>query len=74
MSLCLLVSLAKSLSMWLIFSNNPFLVFLILYILFIVSNGLISVMSLIIYCYLLLLGVLASSFSRVLGCAVKFLV
>jgi hypothetical protein len=60
LSLCPLVSLAKGSSILLIFSKNQFLVLLILCIVLFVSTWLISALSLIISCCLLLLGVFAS--------------
>ena len=69
--LCPLVSLAKSLSILLIFSKNQLFVYLILYIVLFVSNWLI--LALVISCHLLLLGVFASFCSRGFRCA-KFLV
>jgi hypothetical protein len=70
LSQCPLVSLAKGLSILLIFSKNQLLVFLILF----VSIWLISVLSFIIFCHLLLLGVFASLCSRAFRCAVKLVV
>jgi hypothetical protein len=63
LSLCPLVSLAKHLSILLIFSKNQVLVLLILCIVLFVSTWLISALNLI----LLLLGVFASFCSRVSG-------
>jgi hypothetical protein len=74
LSLCPLVSLAKGLSILLIFSKNQLLVLLILYIVLFISIWLISSLSLIISCCLLLLGAFASFCSRTLRCAVKLLV
>ena len=74
LSLCPLVSLAKSLSILLIFSKNQLLVWLILCIVLFVSTWLILVPSLIIFCRLLLLGEFASFCSRAFRCAVKRLV
>ena len=64
LSLCLLVSRAKDLSILLIFSKNQLLVLLILCIALFVSLWLISALSLIISCCLLLLSVFASFCSR----------
>jgi hypothetical protein len=75
LSLCLLVSLAKGLSILLIFSKNQLLVWLILCIIVLfVSTWLISALSLIISCCLLLLDKFASFCSRAFRCAVKLLV
>ena len=74
LSLCPLVSLAKGLSILLIFSKNQLLVWLILWIVLLVSTWLISPLSLIISCRLLLLGEFASFFSRAFRCVVKLLV
>ena len=74
LSLCPLVSLAKGLSILLIFSKNQLLVWLILCIVLFVSTWLISALSLIISCCLLLLGEFASFCSRAFRCAVKLLV
>jgi len=68
-----LVSLAKGLSILLIFSKNHLLVLLILSMVFFVSTWLISAVSLIISCLLLLLGVFASFCYRAFRCAVKLL-
>jgi hypothetical protein len=73
LSLCPLVSLAKGLSILLIFSKNQLLVLLILCIVLFVSTWLISALSLIIFCYLLLLAVFVSYCSRAFRCAVKLL-
>jgi hypothetical protein len=73
LSLCLLVSLAKGLSILLFFSKNQHLVLLLLCIILFVSNWLISALSLTISCLLLLLGVLTSFCSRAFRCAVKLL-
>jgi len=73
-SLCPLVSLAKGLSILLIFSKNQLLVLLILCMVLFVSTWLISALSLIISCILLLLGVFASFCSRAFRCAVKLLI
>ena len=62
MSHSLSVSLAKGLSILLIFSKNQLLVLLILCIVFFFSNRLISALIFIISYPLLLLGVLASFF------------
>jgi hypothetical protein len=59
LSLCPLVSLAKGLSILLIFSKSQLLVWLILCIVLFVSTWLISALSLIISCHLLLLGIFA---------------
>jgi len=72
-SLCPLVSLAKGLSIMLIFSKNQLLVLLILSMVLFVSTWLISALSLIISCLLHLLGVFASFCSRAFRCAVKLL-
>jgi hypothetical protein len=74
LSLCLLVSLAKSLSILLIFSKNQLLVGLILCIVLFVSSWLISALSLIISYSLLLLGEFTSFCSRAFSCAVRLLV
>jgi hypothetical protein len=66
-----LVSLAKSLSIILIFSKNQLLVWLILCILLFVSIRLISRLSLIISGHLLLLGEFASFCSRAFRYSVK---
>jgi hypothetical protein len=74
-----LVSLAKVSSILMIFSKNQFLVWLILSMVFclfvclFVSSWLISVLSLIISCHLLLLGEFASFCYRAFRCAVKLL-
>ena len=68
------MSLAKGLSILLIFSKNQLLVWLILWIVLLVSTWLISPLSLIISCRLLLLGEFASFFSRAFRCVVKLLV
>ena len=73
LSLCPVVSLAKGLSIMLIFSNNQLLVWLILCIVLFVSTWLISVLSLIVSCLLFLLGEFASFCSRTFSCAVKLL-
>ena len=73
LSLCPVVSLAKGLSIMLIFSNNQLLVWLILCIVLFVSTWLISVLSLIVSCLLFLLGEFASFCSRAFSCAVKLL-
>ena len=57
-----------------IFSKNQLLVLLILCIVLFVSTWLISALSLIISCHLLLLGEFASFCSRAFRCAVKLLV
>ena len=74
LSLYPLVSLAKGLSILLIFSKNQLLVWLILCIVLFVSTWLISALSLIISCHLLLLGEFASFYSRAFRCAIKLLV
>jgi hypothetical protein len=74
LSLCPLVSLAKGLSILLIFSKNQLLVWLILCIVFLVSTWLISALSLIISCSLFLLGEFSSFCSRAFSSAVKVLV
>jgi hypothetical protein len=73
LSLCPLVSLAKGLSILLIFSKNQLLVWLILRTDLFVSIWLISALSLIIACCLLLLGVFDSFCSRASICSVKLL-
>ena len=74
LSLCPLVSLAKGLSILLIFLENQFLVLLILYIVLFVSTWLISVLTLIISCLPLLLGEFVSFCSRAFRYVVKLLV
>ena len=74
LSLFSLVRPGKGLSILLIFSKNPLLVWFILYIVLFVSIWLISALSLIISCHLLLLGEFASFCSRALRDAVKLLV
>jgi hypothetical protein len=74
LSLCLLLNLAKGLSILLIFSKKQLLIWLILCIVLFVSTWLISALSLIIFCYLILLGKFASLCSRAFSCAVKLLV
>ena len=74
LSLYPLVRLAKGLSILLIFSKNQLLVLLILCIVLFVSTWLISALSLITSCHLLLLGAFASFCSRAFRCAVKLLV
>jgi len=64
LSLCPLVILSKGLSIFLIFSKNQLLVWLILCIVLFVSIWLISALSLIISCHLLLLGEFASFSSK----------
>ena len=64
----------KGLSILLIFSKNQLLVWLILWIVLLVSTWLISPRSLIISCRLLLLGEFSSFFSRAFRCVVKLLV
>ena len=72
--LCPLVNLTMGLSIFLIFSKNQLLVFLILCIVLFVSTWLFLALSLIISCHLLLLGVFASFYPRNFRYAVKFLV
>ena len=67
-------SLAKGLSILLIFSKNEFLVWLILWIVLCFSTLLISALSLIISCHPLLLAEFASFSSRASSCAVRLLV
>ena len=74
LSLCPLVSLAKCLFILLVFSKNQLLALLILCIVLSVSTWLISALSLMISCHLLLLGVFASFCSRAFRCPVKLLV
>ena len=74
LSLCPLVSLAKGLSTRLKFSKNQILVWLILCIVLFYSTWLISALSLIISCLLLLLGEFASFCSRAFRSVVKLLV
>jgi len=71
--LCPLVSLAKGLSILLIFSRSQLLVLLNLGIVLILSTWLTSALSLIISCCLLLLGEFAAFCSRAFRCAVKLL-
>jgi hypothetical protein len=59
LSLCPLLSLAKDLSILLIFSKNELLVWLILCMVLFVSTWLISALSLIISCCPILLGIFA---------------
>ena len=73
LSLCPLVSLAKGLSILLTFSNQLLVFVDSLYSSFI-SIWFISVLSLIISCHVLLLGVFASFCSRAFRYAVKLLV
>jgi len=73
-SLCPLVSLAKGLSILLIFSKDQLLVLLILRMVLFASTWLISAVSLIISCHLLLLGVFASFCSRAFRYVVKIFV
>jgi hypothetical protein len=68
------VSLAKHLSILLIFSKNQLLFLLLLCIFFIVYNWLVSALILIISCLLFILCVLASFFSIAFRCTFKFLV
>jgi hypothetical protein len=72
LSLCPL--LRVYLSILLLFSKNQLLVWLILCIVLFVSTWLISGLSLIISCLLLLLGLFASLCSRAYRCDVKLLV
>ena len=75
LSFCLLVHLAKGLSILLTFSKNQLLVLLILCIVFLVFYWLLLALVLIIPCLLLLFRVLASFFfSRVFRCTFKLLV
>ena len=74
LSLFPLVILAKCLLILCICSKNQILVWLILCIVLFVSTSLISALSLIISCLLLLLGEFASFCSRAFGCVVKLLV
>ena len=74
LSLCPLVSLAKVLSILLIFSNNQLLIWLILWIVLLDSTWLISPLSLIISWGLLLLGEFSSFCTRAFRCVVKLLV
>jgi hypothetical protein len=69
-----LFSRAKGLSILLFFSKNWLLVWLILCIVLFVNTWLISALSLITSCFLLLLGVFASFSSRAFRCAVKLTV
>jgi hypothetical protein len=69
-----LASLAKGLSILLIFSKNQLLVWLIICIVLFVSTWLISALSLIIYCSLLLLGEFACFHFRASRCAARLLV
>ena len=71
LSPCLLVSLAKSLSILLIFSKKQLLVWVILSIVLFVYTWLISALNLFISCCLLLLGEFASFCSRAFRCDVK---
>jgi hypothetical protein len=73
LSLCPLFSLAKGLSILLIFSKNQLLVLLILCIVLFGSTWLILDPTLIISCYLLILGVFANFCSRAFSCAVELL-
>jgi hypothetical protein len=73
-SLSPLVSVAKGLSILLIFSKSQILVWLILCIVLFVSTWLISAMILIISCNLLLLGEFAYFSFRAYRCAVNLLV
>ena len=69
-----LVSLAKGLTILLLFSENQLLVLLILCIVHFVFTWLTSDLSLIISCHRLLLGEFSSFFSRAFRCVVKLLV
>jgi hypothetical protein len=73
LSLWPLVSLAKDLSILLIFSKYQLLILLIFCIVLFVSTWLISALSLIISCHLLL-GVFSSFCYRTFSCVVKLLV
>ena len=73
LSLCPLVSLAKSLSILLILSKNQLLVWLILWAVLFVFTSLISALRLIISCHLFLLGELFSFHSRAFRWTVKVL-
>jgi len=73
LSLCHIVSLAKGLSILLIFSKNQLLIWLILCIILFVSTWLISALSLIISCRLLLWSEFVSTCSRAFMCTVKLL-
>jgi hypothetical protein len=74
LSLCPLVSLARGLSILLVFSKNQLLVWLILCSVLLVYTCLILSLSLIISCCLLLLGEFGSLCSRVFRCLLKLLV
>ena len=74
LSLCPLFSLAKGLSILLIFSKNQLLVWLILCIVLFLSAWLVSALCLIISCLLLLLGEFVSFSSRASMCTVRLLV
>ena len=74
LSLCPLVSLAEGWSILLIFSKNQLLIWLILWILLLVSTWLILPLSLIISCLQLVLGEFASFCSTAFRCVVKLLV
>ena len=74
LSLCHLVSLAKGLSILLIFSKNKLLLWLILWIVLLVSIWFISHLSLIISSSLLLSCEFASFYSKAFRCVVKLLV
>ena len=74
LSLCPLVILAKGLSILLIFSKNQLLVWLILWIVLLVSTWLISLLSLNISCHLFLLGEFPSFCSRAFSCVVNLVV
>jgi hypothetical protein len=73
LSLCPLIILAKGLSILLIFSRNPLLIWLLLSIDLFVSISMILAISLTICCSLLLLDDFAS-YSRCFRCAIKLLV
>ena len=74
LSQCPLVSLAKGLSILLIFSKNQLLVLLILCIDLFVFTCFISALSMIISCCQILWGIFASFCSRTFRSAVKLLV
>jgi hypothetical protein len=74
LSLCPLVSLAKGLSLLLIFSTNQLLVWMNVCIVLFASTWFISALSLNISCPILPLGEFASFWSRAFRCTVKLLV
>jgi hypothetical protein len=74
LSLCPLFSLAKGLSILLVFSMNQLLVWFTLCIVLFVSTWLIAALSLIISCCLLLLSEFAFFRARASMCAVRLLV